>query len=353
LKRIIITGGAGFIGSNFILKQIAETDNHILNLDKLTYAGNLDNLVSVADNSRYQFVEGDITDAEVVQSVIDEFQPDGIIHFAAESHVDRSIDGPIPFIMTNVVGTAILLDRLHNYWKTLTGSKKEDFRFLHVSTDEVFGSLGPDELFRIDTPYDPSSPYSASKAGSDHLVRAWGRTFGFPILLTNCTNNYGPYQFPEKLIPLIVINAISGKPLPIYGDGLNIRDWLHVEDHCEAIYSVFQKGNLGETYLVGGEEEVTNLRVVESICNILDEIRPNESGKSYREQITYVTDRPGHDVRYAMDISKIRSELGWEPSHTFEAGLKETIQWYLENQAWWTKLQEKQVYEQQRLGVNK
>ena len=353
MKKIIITGGAGFIGSNFILKQIAETDNHILNLDILTYAGNLDNLVSVADNSRYQFVEGDITDANLVQKVIDDFQPDGIIHFAAESHVDRSIDGPIPFIMTNVVGTAILLDRMHIYWKGLEGQKKEGFRFLHVSTDEVFGSLGPDDLFRIDTPYDPSSPYSASKAGSDHLVRAWGRTFGFPIVMTNCTNNYGPLQFPEKLIPLMVINAISGKPLPIYGDGLNIRDWLHVEDHCEAIYSVFQNGNLGETYLVGGEEEVTNLRVVETIISILDEIQPRSAGKSYREQITYVTDRPGHDVRYAMDISKIRAELGWEPSHTFEAGLKETIQWYLNNQDWWKALQQKQVYEQQRLGTNK
>jgi dTDP-glucose 4,6-dehydratase len=222
-----------------------------------------------------------------------------------------------------------------------------------VSTDEVFGSLGPDELFRIDTPYDPSSPYSASKAGSDHLVRAWGRTFGFPILLTNCTNNYGPYQFPEKLIPLMVINAISGKPLPIYGDGLNIRDWLHVDDHCEAIYSVFQKGNLGETYLVGGEEEVTNLRVVESICSIVDEIQPNESGKSYREQITYVNDRPGHDIRYAMDISKIRSALGWEPSQNFESGLRQTIEWYLDNQDWWTKLQEKKIYEQERLGTKK
>jgi dTDP-glucose 4,6-dehydratase len=351
LKRIIITGGAGFIGSNFILKQLAETDNHILNLDKLTYAGNLDNLVTVADNPRYQFVEGDITDATMMQSVIDDFLPDGIIHFAAESHVDRSIDGPIPFIMTNVVGTTILLDRMHNYWKGLEGQKKDEFRFLHVSTDEVFGSLGPDELFRIDTPYDPSSPYSASKAGSDHLVRAWGRTFGFPVLLTNCTNNYGPYQFPEKLIPLMVINAISGKPLPIYGDGLNIRDWLHVEDHCDAIYNVFENGSLGDTYLIGGEEEVTNLRVVESICSILDDIRPSESGKSYRDQITYVSDRPGHDIRYAMDISKIRLDLGWEPSHTFEEGLKETIQWYLDNQDWWKALQQKQIYEQERLGV--
>jgi dTDP-glucose 4,6-dehydratase len=252
--------------------------------------------------------------------------------------------------MTNVVGTAILLDRMHIYWKGLEGQKKEGFRFLHVSTDEVFGSLGPDELFRIDTPYDPSSPYSASKAGSDHLVRAWGRTFDFPILLTNCTNNYGPLQFPEKLIPLMVINAISGKALPIYGDGLNIRDWLHVEDHCDAIYKVYENGSLGETYLVGGEEEVTNLRVVETIISILDDIQPRSDGKSYREQITYVTDRPGHDVRYAMDISKIRSELGWNPSHTFEAGLKETIQWYLNNQDWWKALQQKQIYEQERLG---
>ncbi len=264
--------------------------------------------------------------------------------------MDRSIDGPMPFITTNVVGTATLLDRLHHYWRELTGEKKDNFRFLHVSTDEVFGSLGQDEKFQIDTPYDPSSPYSASKAGSDHLVRAWGRTFGFPILLTNCTNNYGPYQFPEKLIPLMVINAISGKPLPIYGSGTNIRDWLHVEDHCDAIYDVYQKGTLGDTYLVGGEEEVTNIRVVQTICDILDEIKPLESGKSYRDQITFVTDRPGHDLRYAMDISKIRSELGWTPQKSFEAGLQQTIEWYLEQKEWWQQLQEKQIYEQERLG---
>ncbi|MCF6238013.1 MAG: dTDP-glucose 4,6-dehydratase [Candidatus Marinimicrobia bacterium] len=350
MKKLIITGGAGFIGSNFILKQIAETENQILNLDKLTYAGNQENLVSVADHTRYQFIHGDITDAELVDQMIEDFQPDGIIHFAAESHVDRSIDGPLPFIMTNVVGTAILLDRMQHYWKNLRGAKKDNFRFLHVSTDEVFGSLGPDELFRIDTPYDPSSPYSASKAGSDHLVRAWGRTFGFPVLLTNCTNNYGPYQFPEKLIPLMVINAISGKSLPIYGDGLNIRDWLHVEDHCDAIYQVFQNGNLGETYLIGGEEEVTNLRVVETICAVLDKIRPLEAGNSYRDQITYVKDRPGHDQRYAMDISKIRSDLDWNPGRSFKAGLEETIHWYLEQKDWWTRLQEKKIYEQERLG---
>ncbi len=353
MRRIIITGGSGFIGSNFIHKQISETDNHILNLDKLTYAGNQENLASIADHECYQFVQGDITDADLVDQIIQDFRPDGVIHFAAESHVDRSIDGPIPFIMTNVVGTAILLDRLHRYWRGLESPEKEDFRFLHVSTDEVFGSLGPDEKFRIDTPYDPSSPYSASKAGSDHLVRAWGRTFGFPILLTNCTNNYGPYQFPEKLIPLMVINAISGKPLPIYGDGLNIRDWLHVEDHCDAIYDVFQNGKLGDTYLVGGEEEVTNLRVVETICTILDEIHPAESGKSYREQITYVADRPGHDVRYAMDIAKIRDELGWSPTKSFASGLRETIEWYLEQRDWWTRLQEKKIYEQERLGGKK
>ncbi|MEA3288307.1 MAG: dTDP-glucose 4,6-dehydratase [Candidatus Marinimicrobia bacterium] len=351
MKKLIVTGGSGFIGSNFILKQIGETQNHILNIDKLTYAGNQENLLPIADHERYRFVKGDITDADLIDTIINDFQPDGIIHFAAESHVDRSIDGPMPFIMTNVVGTAILLDRMHHYWKRLLGAKKDNFRFLHVSTDEVFGSLGSDELFRIDTPYDPSSPYSASKAGSDHLVRAWGRTFGFPVLLTNCTNNYGPYQFPEKLIPLMVINAISGKPLPIYGDGLNIRDWLHVEDHCDAIYQVFQKGQIGDTYLVGGEEEVTNLRVVETICSILDQIQPAKSGKRYQEQITYVTDRPGHDVRYAMDISKIRNELDWNPSHSFEEGIKETIRWYLENREWWTKLQQKNIYEQERLGV--
>ena len=350
---IFVTGGAGFIGANFVLDWLAENDEPVVNIDKLTYAGNLESLASLQEDNRHIFAQGDIGDAGLMSELLEKYQPRAVLNFAAESHVDRSIHGPEAFVQTNVVGTFHLLEAIRAYWNKLEGTRKADFRLLHVSTDEVFGSLGPDELFRIDTPYDPSSPYSASKAGSDHLVRAWGRTFGFPILLTNCTNNYGPYQFPEKLIPLMVINAISGKPLPIYGDGLNIRDWLHVEDHCDAIYSVFQNGNLGETYLVGGEEEVTNLRVVESICSILDEICPNESGKSYREQITYVTDRPGHDVRYAMDISKIRSELGWEPSHTFEAGLKETIQWYLENHDWWTKLQEKQVYEQQRLGINK
>ena len=350
-KKIIVTGGAGFIGSNFVLKQIAETENHILNLDKLTYAGNLDNLISIADHERYQFVEGDITDPDLVQRLFDDFQPDGIVHFAAESHVDRSIDGPMPFIMTNVVGTANLLDVAYRYWKGLEEARKSEFRFLHVSTDEVFGSLGMDDVFKIDTPYDPSSPYSASKAGSDHLVRAWGRTFDFPVLITNCTNNYGPFQFPEKLIPLVTINAVAGKELPIYGTGENIRDWLHVEDHCDAIYEVFKKGKLGDTYLVGGEEEVTNLRVVHTICDVLDEIRPADSGKSYREQITYVTDRPGHDLRYAMDISKIRDELGWSPSMDFASGLKQTIEWYLANEEWWRKLQEKKVYEQQRLGT--
>ena len=350
-KKIIVTGGAGFIGSNFVLKQIHETDNQVLNLDKLTYAGNLDNLTSVADHERYQFVEGDITDQELVEKIFTEFQPDGIIHFAAESHVDRSIDGPMPFIMTNVVGTANLLDVAYRYWKGLEEARKSEFRFLHVSTDEVFGSLGMDDVFKIDTPYDPSSPYSASKAGSDHLVRAWGRTFDFPVLITNCTNNYGPYQFPEKLIPLVTINAIAGKELPIYGTGENVRDWLHVEDHCDAIYEVFKNGNLGDTYLVGGEEEVTNLRVVETICDVLDEIKPAESGKSYREQITFVTDRPGHDLRYAMDISKIRDELGWSPNNDFATGLKQTIEWYLANEEWWKKLQQKKIYEQERLGT--
>jgi dTDP-glucose 4,6-dehydratase len=351
MQKLIVTGGAGFIGSNFVLKQISETDNEILNLDKLTYAGNLENLSAVADNERYQFVEGDITDKELVEKLIEDYQPDGIIHFAAESHVDRSIDGPMPFIMTNVVGTANLLDVAYRYWKDLNQDKKNTFRFLHVSTDEVFGSLGMDDVFRVDTPYDPSSPYSASKAGSDHLVRAWGRTFDFPVLITNCTNNYGPYQFPEKLIPLVTINAMAGKELPIYGTGENIRDWLHVEDHCDAIYTVFENGKLGDTYLVGGEEEVTNLRVVHTICDVLDEIRPADSGKSYREQITFVTDRPGHDLRYAMDISKIRSELGWSPSKDFASGLKHTIEWYLANEAWWKKLQQKKIYEQERLGT--
>jgi dTDP-glucose 4,6-dehydratase len=350
LKTLLVTGGAGFIGSNFILKQLSETDNVIINLDKLTYAGNLENLGSVADQERYHFVQGDITDSDLIESIIKQYQPDGVIHFAAESHVDRSIDGPMPFIMTNLVGTAILLDRLNHYWRNLDDTKKNNFRFLHVSTDEVFGSLGMDEKFGVDTPYDPSSPYSASKAGSDHLVRAWNRTFDFPILITNCTNNYGPFQFPEKLIPLMVINAISGKALPVYGSGENVRDWLHVEDHCDAIYSAFERGKTGDTYLIGGEEEVTNIRVVETICEILDEIQPLESGESYKQQITYVTDRPGHDLRYAMDISKIRSELGWNPKNSFASGLKQTIEWYLENRVWWEALQQKKIYEQERLG---
>ena len=350
MKTLLVTGGAGFIGSNFILKQLSETDNVIINLDKLTYAGNLENLNSVADHKRYHFVQGDITDSDLIESIIKKYQPDGVIHFAAESHVDRSIDGPMPFIMTNLVGTAILLDRLNHYWRNLNDEKKNIFRFLHVSTDEVFGSLGMDEKFELDTPYDPSSPYSASKAGSDHLVRAWNRTFDFPILITNCTNNYGPYQFPEKLIPLMVINAISGKALPVYGSGENVRDWLHVEDHCDAIYNAFTDGKTGDTYLIGGEEEVTNIRVVETICEILDEIQPLESGESYKQQITYVTDRPGHDLRYAMDISKIRSELGWNPKNSFASGLKQTIEWYLENRVWWEALQQKKIYEQERLG---
>ena len=350
MKTLLVTGGAGFIGSNFILKQLSETDNVIINLDKLTYAGNLENLGSVADQERYHFVQGDITDSVLIESIIKQYQPDGVIHFAAESHVDRSIDGPMPFIMTNLVGTAILLDRLNHYWRNLDDTKKNNFRFLHVSTDEVFGSLGMDEKFGVDTPYDPSSPYSASKAGSDHLVRAWNRTFDFPILITNCTNNYGPFQFPEKLIPLMVINAISGKALPVYGSGENVRDWLHVEDHCDAIYSAFERGKTGDTYLIGGEEEVTNIRVVETICEILDEIQPIESGESYKQQITYVTDRPGHDLRYAMDISKIRSELGWNPKNSFASGLKQTIEWYLENRVWWEALQQKKIYEQERLG---
>ena len=350
MKKLIVTGGAGFIGSNFILKQLAETDNHILNLDKLTYAGNLDNLQTIADHERYRFIRGDITDAGLIERILTEFQPDGIIHFAAESHVDRSIDSPMPFIQTNVVGTATLLDRSYHYWRQLDDQQQAAFRFLHVSTDEVFGSLGAEELFRIDTPYDPSSPYSASKAGSDHLVRAWGRTFGFPVLITNCTNNYGPFQFPEKLIPLMVINAVSGKALPVYGTGANVRDWLYVEDHCDAIYKVFRQGQAGDTYLIGGEEEVTNLTVVETICTILDEMHPRKDGKSYREQITFVSDRPGHDLRYAMDISKIRSELDWKPTRDFSRGLEQTIRWYLEHESWWQTLQEKHIYEQERLG---
>ncbi|MBT6113834.1 MAG: dTDP-glucose 4,6-dehydratase [Candidatus Marinimicrobia bacterium] len=348
---MLVTGGCGFIGSNFILKQIEETENQILNLDKLTYAGNTDNLDSIKDSSPYEFIKGDIADKKLLVKIFNEFQPDAIVHFAAESHVDRSIDGPMDFIHTNIVGTSILLNEATKYYNAnIAESNSREFKFLHVSTDEVFGSLNEDGFFVETTPYDPSSPYSASKASSDHLVRAWHRTYGLPILITNCSNNYGPFQFPEKLIPLMIANCIDEKPLPVYGKGHNIRDWLYVEDHCDAVYTVLQHGEIGETYNVGGNNEIRNIDIVKTICAILDEMRPSPNGKSYGNLISFVKDRPGHDFRYAIDASKIKTELGWTPKETFESGIKQTIEWYIENESWWRKIQDK-TYNQERLGL--
>lgn len=349
MKKFLITGGAGFIGSNFIhlLFETGE-DHQVLNLDKLTYAGNPDNLKTLAGNPAYHFKKADICNSASIGQTLREFNPDYILNFAAETHVDRSIDGPGKFIETNITGTYHLLKNAWQYFQSLDSKKKEEFRFLHISTDEVFGELGPTGKFTEKTPYDPSSPYSASKASSDHLVRAWFKTFGLPVLITNCSNNYGPYQFPEKLIPLMIINAISRESLPVYGKGENIRDWIYVEDHCRGIKQVLEKGTLGETYNIGGDSEKTNIEVVESICQILDEIHPQASEKSYRDQISFVEDRPGHDFRYAIDHSKIRSELGWEPLESFKTGLKKTVEWYVNNRPWWEKLQGK--YKQERLG---
>jgi len=348
--KLMVTGGAGFIGSNFILQQVNNFNNEVLCFDKLTYAGNIENLKSIESNSLYSFIHGDICDKNNVSKTINQFRPDAIIHFAAESHVDRSIDGPMEFIQTNIVGTAILLDASLNYYKYLSKEKKIKFRFLHVSTDEVYGSLGLTGHFKETTPYDPSSPYSASKASSDHLVRSWNSTFGLPILITNCSNNYGPNQFPEKLIPLMIINAILNKSLPIYGLGENIRDWLFVTDHCTAIYTVLKKGKVGETYNIGGNCEKQNVEIVNEICELLDKLIPKENGQSYKEQIVYVKDRPGHDMRYAIDSSKIKNKLGWSPVESFDTGIQKTIKWYLENENWWKAIQNKK-YEQERLGL--
>ena len=348
--KIIVTGGCGFIGSNFILNQSFSTDNQILNLDKLTYAANLENLHSIYGNPNYVFIEGDICDIKLVTNTILDFEPDAIVHFAAESHVDRSIDGPMKFVQTNVIGTATILNASLKYLENQSNNKKNNFRFLHVSTDEVFGSLGDDGFFTESTPYDPSSPYSASKASSDHFVRVWTRTYGLPTLITNCSNNYGPYQFPEKLIPLMIANCLDEKSLPVYGSGLNVRDWLYVQDHCEAIYDVLQNGKISETYNIGGNNEITNIDIVNTICTTLDEFKPRKNGESYSELITYVADRPGHDFRYAIDAAKIEKELNWSPKETFETGIRKTIQWYLDNEKWWRKIQDG-TYNQERLGM--
>ncbi len=333
-EQYLITGGAGFIGVNFIQHVLASNnDVCILNFDKLTYSGNLESLKSISSDSRYSFFKGDIAKIEDVSKAIKEFQPSKIIHFAAESHVDRSIDGPDEFIKTNILGTYNLLKQSRSYWEESVANRKNEFRFLHVSTDEVYGSLGETGLFTETTPYAPNSPYSASKAASDHLVRAWFHTYGFPVLTTNCSNNYGPYQFPEKLIPVIILNALNEKSLPIYGDGSNIRDWLYVSDHCEAIIQIINRGRLGQTYNIGGNNECTNIEVVKMICKILDEIRPKKSG-SYSDQITFVKDRPGHDRRYAIDSSKLQNEIGWSPKHDFESGFRRTVVWYLDNMDW-------------------
>ncbi|WP_367272075.1 dTDP-glucose 4,6-dehydratase [uncultured Caulobacter sp.] len=348
--RILVTGGAGFIGSALVRRLLDHGEHEVLVFDKLTYAGNLNSLASVSDSPRFSFVQADICDAAAVQGALAEFRPDVVAHLAAESHVDRSIDGPDAFIETNIVGTFVLLNQALRYWSGLSGEDKARFRFHHISTDEVFGALGEDGYFTEETAYDPRSPYSASKAGSDHLVRAWGHTYGLPVLVTNCSNNYGPYHFPEKLIPLIIIRALKGEPLPVYGDGSNVRDWLYVEDHARALQAVFERGSVGETYNIGGGAERKNIEVVRAICGILDRVQPRADGVSYADQITFVTDRPGHDYRYAIDASKIQSNLGWSPSVTFEEGIERTIRWYLENKSWWQEILDGR-YATQRLGV--
>jgi len=332
---ILVTGGAGFIGSNFVLQWLASESSSIINLDKLTYAGNPANLATIAHDRRYRFLQGDICDRELVAELLLTHRPRAIVHFAAESHVDRSIHGPDDFIRTNVNGTFSLLEESRAYWSGLAEEKRDSFRFLHVSTDEVYGSLGPDDpAFTERSQYAPNSPYSASKAASDHLVRAYFHTYGLPVFTTNCSNNYGPYQFPEKLIPLVILHAMSGKPIPVYGDGLNVRDWIYVADHCEAIRTVLARGRTGETYNIGGGNEMKNIEVVETICSALDELRPGDPLVPHKGLIKFVADRPGHDRRYAMNSAKIESELGWKPRESFASGIRKTVQWYLENQAW-------------------
>ncbi|CAI1727689.1 dTDP-glucose 4,6-dehydratase [Serratia plymuthica] len=354
LKRILVTGGAGFIGSAVVRHIIDATQDSVMVVDKLTYAGNLESLAVIADNERYSFEQVDICDRAALDRVLAQYQPDVIMHLAAESHVDRSIDGPAAFIETNVVGTYTLLEAARHYWHPLDAKRKQNFRFHHISTDEVYGDLhGTDDLFTETTPYSPSSPYSASKASSDHLVRAWLRTYGLPTIVTNCSNNYGPYHFPEKLIPLVILNAVAGKPLPVYGDGAQVRDWLYVEDHARALYQVVTEGVVGETYNIGGHNERKNIEVVHTICDLLEELAPNKPQgiEKYRDLITYVKDRPGHDMRYAIDAGKIDRELGWRPQETFESGIRKTVSWYLNNETWWRRVQDGS-YAGERLGLS-
>jgi len=349
--RILITGGAGFIGSAVIRHIINNTEDEVLNIDKLTYAGNLESLRNIDQSTRYNFQHIDICDKEALEQAFNDFQPDLVMHLAAESHVDRSIDGPAEFINTNIVGTYHLLEVARQYWQTLDDLDKQQFKFHHISTDEVYGDLeGTTDLFTENTPYAPSSPYSASKASSDHLVRAWHRTYGFPIVVTNCSNNYGPYHFPEKLIPLVILNALDGKALPIYGKGNQIRDWLYVEDHALALYKVVTEGKVGETYNIGGHNEKQNIEVVKTICHILDELKPQVNGQPYESLITFVKDRPGHDLRYAIDASKIANELNWTPTETFDSGIRKTVEWYLNNMEWCSRVQDGS-YQRERLGA--
>ena len=350
--KILVTGGAGFIGSAVIRHIIQNTNNQVLNIDKLTYAGNLESLKEIDQHSNYEFKQIDICDTEQITAAIDAFQPHAIMHLAAESHVDRSIDGPAAFIQTNIVGTYTLLEAARKYWMELDAEAQQNFRFHHISTDEVYGDLeGTTDLFTETTSYAPSSPYSASKASSDHLVRAWHRTYGLPVIVTNCSNNYGPYHFPEKLIPLVILNALDAKPLPVYGNGQQIRDWLFVEDHARALYKVVTEGVVGETYNIGGHNEKQNIEVVKTICKILDELKPQANGQTYESLITFVKDRPGHDLRYAIDATKIQNELGWTPTETFETGIRKTVEWYLNNLDWCHRVQDGS-YQRERLGVN-